>query len=119
MASATGEERRGVSGYIERMLERLPRFLDKHLQTCRCAQCCWHVRGGIRAALKQLLTLLRAEGLIAPALAALINPVDESKQLRYFSFVVAISPGDLFSDGGCVDRIGRTTAGSLKRAVVA
>lgn len=37
-------------------------FLDKHLPHCSCAPRCWRARPEVRAALRHLLTMLRANG---------------------------------------------------------
>jgi integrase/recombinase XerD len=42
------------------------RFIERHLPSCRCAKRCQRVPHAVRAALRQLLALLRRENQIAP-----------------------------------------------------
>ncbi|HQC98866.1 MAG TPA: hypothetical protein PK306_24495 [Aquabacterium sp.] len=54
-------------------------FLDEHLPTCRCTGPVPHDRRDHRAALRNLLTVLRAQGAIAPPPVS-TRPVDEELQ---------------------------------------
>lgn len=57
-------------------------FLDQHLPNCSCAGLVPHTRGDHSAALGHLLTVLRAEGVVAPP-AVSTAPVDE--ELRRYA----------------------------------
>ena len=46
------------------------RFIDRHLSSCRCAQRCQRSRHTVRAALSQLLIVLRAGGYICPRVSS-------------------------------------------------
>lgn len=52
-----------MADVCERLVQR---FIDKHLSSCRCAQRCQRSPYTVRAALRQLLIVLRAAGHIGP-----------------------------------------------------
>ncbi len=58
------------------------RFIDRHLPTCRCARRCQRSEHTVRAALVQLLTMLRVEGYIPPAVSD--EPEHIAAELREF-----------------------------------
>lgn len=82
--------RRGLTDINEALVAR---FLDKHLPSCRCTRCCWRLRATVRAALAQLLTLLRVDGLIASAAALQASPLNEELRdfERYLTQVCGLS----------------------------
>jgi hypothetical protein len=83
--------RRGLTDINEALVAR---FLDKHLPACRCVRCCRHLRAEVRTALVQLLTLSRADGLIASVPALQASPINA--ELRdfehYLTQVCGLSP---------------------------
>lgn len=67
---------------IEVNEQMVQRFIDRHLPTCRCALRCQRSEHTVRAALVQLLTMLRAEGYIPPAVSD--EPEHIAAELREF-----------------------------------
>lgn len=62
-------------------------FVDKHLSSCRCARRCQRSRHMVRAALSQLLIVLRATGHIGPRVST--DPEHIATELREFAHYLA------------------------------